>query len=40
MITTKYTEKYNELIYENNEEYFDEIKRKYSNNKRINILFL
>jgi len=36
----KYTEKYNELIYENNEEYFDEIKRKYSNNKRINILFL
>ena len=36
----KYTQKYNEIINGNNDEYFNEIKKQYINNERIKILFI
>jgi len=36
----KHTQKYNEIINGNNDEYFNEIKKQYINNERIKILFI
>ena len=36
----EYTQKYNEIINGNNDEYFNEIKKQYINNERIKILFI